>query len=66
MNDEYGRDNLGEMVGLLSLPHQKSNEYTMARYSGMNQNMLTGIPYSVLTDDGYARPQAISSPDHPA
>jgi hypothetical protein len=54
MNDEYGRDNLGEMVGLLSLPHQKSNEYTMARYSGMNQNMLTGIPYSVLTDDDYA------------
>ncbi|MBJ8348830.1 hypothetical protein [Antrihabitans sp. YC2-6] len=54
MNDEYGRDNLGEMVGLLGLPHQKANEYTMARYSGLNQNMLTGIPYSVLTDDDFA------------
>jgi hypothetical protein len=54
MNDEYGRDNLGEMVGLLGFPHQKANEYTMARYSGLNQNMLTGIPYAVLTDDDFA------------
>ena len=48
MNDEYGRDDLGEMVGLLGFPHQKTSEYSMARYSGLNQNMLTGIPYSVL------------------
>ncbi|SHL42763.1 hypothetical protein SAMN05443637_12839 [Pseudonocardia thermophila] len=54
MNDEYGRDNLAEMVGLLGFPHQKANEYTMARYSGLNQNMLTGIPYSVLVDDDFA------------
>ena len=54
MNDEYGRDNLGEMVGLLGFPHQKTSEYTMARYSGLNQNMLTGVPYSVLTDDDFA------------
>jgi hypothetical protein len=47
MNDEYGRDNLGEMVGLLGFPHQKTNEYTMARYSNLNQNMLTGVPYTV-------------------
>jgi hypothetical protein len=26
----------------------------MARYSGLNQNMLTGVPYSVLTDDDFA------------
>lgn len=54
MNDEYGRDNLGEMVGLLGFPHQKASEYTMAHYSNLNQNMLTGIPYSVLSDDDYA------------
>lgn len=54
MNDEYGRDSLAEMVGLLGFPHQKANEYTMARYSGLNQNTLTGIPYSVLADDDYA------------
>jgi hypothetical protein len=54
LNDEYGRDGLAEMVGLLGFPHQKANEYTMARYSGLNQNMLTGIPYSVLVDDDFA------------
>lgn len=54
MNDEYGRDNLAELVGLLGFPHQKANEYTMARYSNLNQHMLTGIPYSVLVDDDYA------------
>jgi len=54
MNDEYGRDNLAELVGLLGLPQQKANEYTMARYSGLNQHTLTGIPYSVLVDNDYA------------
>ncbi|MCK8671445.1 hypothetical protein M1M07_09980 [Rhodococcus sp. HM1] len=54
MNDEYGRDHLGEMVGLLGLPHQSANEYTMARYSSQSRNMINGIPYSVLTDDDYA------------
>ena len=54
MNDEYGRDNLGEMVGLLGFGHQKANEYTMARTSGLNQNMLTGVPYTVLSDDDFA------------
>lgn len=48
MNDEYARDGLGEMVGLLSFPHQKTSEYQMARYSGLNQNMMTGVPYDVL------------------
>ncbi|WP_243636864.1 hypothetical protein [Rhodococcus sp. Eu-32] len=50
MNDEYARDGLGEMVGLLSLPHQKANEYQMARYSGLNQHMMTGIPYDALRE----------------
>lgn len=55
MNDEYGRDDLAEMVGLLSFPNQKTNEYTMARYSNLNQNMLTGIPYTVVGDpSGYS------------
>lgn len=54
LNDEYGRDMLGELVGLLTLPQQKANEYTMARHSGLNQNMLSGLPYSVLIDDDFA------------
>ena len=54
MNDEYGRDNLAEMVGLLGLPQQKANPYTMARYSGANQHMISAVPFSVLTDRDYA------------
>lgn len=50
MNDEFSRDFLGEMVGMLSFPHQKGSEYQMARYSGLNQNMLTGVPYDVLRE----------------
>ena len=54
MNDEYARDNLTEMVGLLGFPQQKANPYTMARYSNLNQHMISGLPYSVLNDDDYA------------
>lgn len=54
MNDEFARDYLAEMVGLIGFPHQKSNPYSMARYSGLNQNMMSSIPYSVLTDPDYA------------
>lgn len=50
MNDEYGRDALGEMVGLLSLPQQRANEYVMGRYSDANRHMMSGLPYSALTD----------------
>ncbi|MGW5518860.1 hypothetical protein [Nocardia africana] len=54
MNDEFARDYLAEMVGLLGLPQQKANPYTMARYSGLNQNMISAIPYSVLSERDYA------------
>lgn len=54
MNDEYARDQLAELVGLLGLPQQKSNPYSMARYSGLNQNMISAVPYSILAGDDYA------------
>ncbi|TYQ11756.1 UNVERIFIED_ORG: hypothetical protein L601_001400000510 [Gordonia westfalica J30] len=54
MNDEYARDHLAEMVGLLGLPHQKANPYTMARYSGLNQNMISAVPFSILSEGDYA------------
>src|SRR4029077_8402385 len=37
-------------------PHQKTNEYQMARYSNLNQNMMTGVPYDVLNDRSDFRP----------
>ncbi|WP_040798154.1 hypothetical protein [Nocardia higoensis] len=54
MNDEYARDDLAELVGLLGMPQQKASPYVMARYSGLNQHMLSGVPFSVLSGDDYA------------
>jgi len=54
LNDEYGNMALGEMVGLISYPSQKANEYVMARTSNANQHMISGVPYSVLVDDDAA------------
>jgi hypothetical protein len=54
LNDEYGNMALGEMVGLISYPSQKANEYVMAKTSGANQHMISGVPYSVLVDDDAA------------
>jgi len=50
LNDEYSRDAMGELVGLLSYPHQASSEYVMPRFTESARYMVTPIPYSVLTD----------------
>jgi hypothetical protein len=50
LNDEYGNMALGEMVGLLSYPSQRANEYVMARTSNDAKNMISGLPYSILLD----------------
>jgi hypothetical protein len=51
LNDEYGNMALGEMVGLLSYPGQRANEYVMARTSNDAKHMISGLPYSILLDD---------------
>ena len=48
LNDEYGRDGLGELVGLMSYPTQRASEYVMARTADDPRQMMSGIPYSVL------------------
>jgi hypothetical protein len=55
MNDEYARDALGELVGLISLPTQQAHDYVMARHSDANKHMLSLVPYSVLVDDELTR-----------
>ena len=55
LNDEYGRDALGEMVGLMSFPTQQVNEYVMARTSNAAHHMMSAVPYSVLVEDGWAQ-----------
>ena len=53
LNDEYGRDVLGELVGLLSNPSQKLSDYSMMMHSNAPTRMYTMIPYSVLSGEEY-------------
>jgi hypothetical protein len=54
LNDEYGNMALGEMVGLLSYPSQRANEYVMGRTSNDAKHMISGLPYSIVLDDDAA------------
>lgn len=54
LNDEYGRDALGELVGLLSMPTQQANEYVMARTSNAARHMMSAVPYSALRAGDFA------------
>ena len=47
-NDEFGRDFLGEMVGLISLPSQQLNPYVMMQHNNKAARYITHVPYSVL------------------
>lgn len=62
LNDEYGRDALGEMVGLMSYPSQAASEYVMARTSNGARHMMSGVPYSVLGGGDYAPTMGPSLP----
>lgn len=48
LNDEFGRDFLGEMVGLVSLPSQQLHEYAMMQHTDAAKRYISHIPYSVL------------------
>jgi hypothetical protein len=53
LNDEYGRDMLGEIcVG--SGPSHQFSDYLMMPHSDLPQRIYTPIPYSMLTDGDYA------------
>lgn len=54
LNDEYGRDSLGELVGYLSYPTQAASDYVMARTSDGPRHMMSGVPYSVLRGGDFA------------
>lgn len=53
LNDEYGRDVLTELVGLVSLPSQQANEYTMAQHNNAAKRMFSPIPYGILHSGDY-------------
>lgn len=53
INDEYGRDCLGELcVG--AAPQHQLNEYMMMQHSNLPQRIFTPLPYSILKDGDYA------------
>jgi hypothetical protein len=48
LNDEFGRDFLGEMVGAVDLPSQQLHDYAMMRHNDRPSRYISHIPYSVL------------------
>jgi len=53
LNDEYGNSFLGELVGMISLPHQQRSSFTMMQHSDGATGMMTPLPYSVLAGEDY-------------
>ncbi len=49
LNDEFGRDFLGELVGLVDLPSQRLHDYAMMQHNNNPVRYLSQIPYSVLS-----------------
>ena len=43
-NDEYGRDILGELVGFISNPSQRANDYTMMQHSNAPTRVYSLLP----------------------
>lgn len=54
LNDEFGRDFLGEMVGLVDLPSQRINDYAMMQHNNAPVRYISQIPYSTLNRTGEA------------
>lgn len=55
LNDEYSRDVLGELVGSVSLPSQRTDDYLMAQHSNAPMRMYSPIPYSILSGEDYTK-----------
>ncbi|MEX2480486.1 MAG: hypothetical protein WD928_06445 [Gammaproteobacteria bacterium] len=53
LNDEYGNLFLGELVGYISCPSQRMDEYTMMMHTGLPRRALSYFPYSMLNDGDY-------------
>lgn len=47
-NDEFSRDFLGELVGLVSLQSQQINEYSLMQHNDRPVRYLSHVPYAIL------------------
>lgn len=52
LNDEFGRDFLGELVGLVDLPSQQLHDYAMMQHNNQSRRYISHIPYAVLDERG--------------
>ena len=48
LNDEFGRDFLGELVGLVDLPSQQLHDYAMMQHNNKPCRYISHIPHGVL------------------
>lgn len=53
LNDEYARDFIAELLGLVSLPSQQGSPYMMSKHTDAPGDMWSLVPYSVLIDDEF-------------
>ena len=53
LNDEFGRDCLGELVGLMTLPSQRIAAHAMMQHGNGPTRMISPIPYAVLDGGDY-------------
>lgn len=53
LNDEFGRDMLGELVGLVSLPSQQLGGHVMMQHNERPSRYISHIPYAILAGDEY-------------
>ncbi len=60
LNDEFGRDFLGEMVGLVDLPSQHLTGHAMMRHSDKASRYFSQLPPTVIAGDGQPLPQEIA------
>lgn len=61
LNDEFGRDFLGALVGLVDMPTQQLHDYAMMQHNGRPARYLSHIPYAVLDSGGGASEAHVAS-----
>jgi hypothetical protein len=60
LNDEFGRDFLGEMVGLVDLPSQRLSSHVMMQHNGQSARYISQLPPTVVQGEGVPMPAGLA------
>jgi hypothetical protein len=60
LNDEFGRDFLGSLVGLVDQQSQQLHGYAMMQHNNQPARYCTQVPPTVIDGDGVAQPDGIA------